>query len=113
MPPGPRSRYRFTRGLTDSEGRLYLTARAPYRFRNLPDNRFHTVLQGERLHYLAERYFSPTPDSAQLWWIIADFQPQPVLDPTLELTPGRILAIPSLKTVIEEIFNPARADEAV
>jgi hypothetical protein len=46
-----------------------------------------------------------------LWWIIADFQPDPIHDPTVRLTPGRTLYIPSLRTVQEEVFSDKRRKE--
>jgi hypothetical protein len=44
--------------------------------------------------------------------VIADFQPDPIHDPTLELEPGRVLVIASLRTVLEEIFSESRREEA-
>lgn len=111
MPPLARSRFIHSRGLTDAAGRLYLTQPVPFRYRQLADNRFHTALQGDHLHGLAERYFAPTPGAAQLWWVIGHFQPRPIHDPTIELTPGRVIVIPSLRTTVELIFNPTRAAE--
>jgi hypothetical protein len=49
---------------------------------------------------------------AGLWWVIADFQPDPVHDPTLSLEPGRVLVVPSIRTVQEEIFSETRRAEA-
>lgn len=108
MPPGPLSRYRFCQQLTDSSGRISLSEREPYRFRDLADNRRHICRQGDTLQSLAERYLTGLPDPAQLWWVIADFQPAPIHDPTLELAIGRELWIPSVRTVTSRIFNPSR-----
>jgi hypothetical protein len=43
---------------------------------------------------------------------IADFQPDPVHDPTLSLDLGRVLFIPSVRVVTEEVFAEARRQEA-
>jgi hypothetical protein len=110
MPPLVNSRYQFCSALKDADGNLYLTERTPYRFKAFNDNRFHTVIQGETLHSLAEQFFPSIADSANLWWVIADFQPTPIHDPTIELAPGRQMVIPSERVVQEEIFNPANHD---
>jgi hypothetical protein len=112
VPPHIFSRHLFTRGYTDADGNLYLSMREKYGYRKMSDNRYHEIVQGDTLHGLAERYFSPLPEAAQLWWIIADFQPPGatyIHDPTLELTPGSVLVLPSVRLIQEEIFNPTRS----
>jgi hypothetical protein len=111
MPPRRFSRYTFCSAVLDDQERLFLTDREPYRFRTLPDNRQHVVKEGETLFSLAGLYFSPLPRPAGLWWIIADFQPDPIQDPTLALDVGRVLVVPSLRTVTEEIFSEKRRQE--
>ena len=111
MPPRRNSRHLYTVGImnpTDSQDRLFLTSRVPYRFSDLRDNISHTVDQGDTLHNIASRYYAPFTRPAGLWWVIADFQPRPVHDPTVRLTPGSVVIIPSLRTIQEEIFNEDR-----
>lgn len=113
MPPKVNSRHLYTLGImnpSDSTDRLFLTSRVPYRFVNLSDNISHKVDQGDTLHNIAARYYAPFERPAGLWWIVADFQPQPVHDPTVRLTPGSVVILPGLRTVQEEIFNEARRD---
>ena len=112
MPPRRFSRYAFCSAVLDDDERLVLTEREPYRFRPLPDNREHVVKEGESLFSLAGRYFAPLPRPAGLWWVIADFQSDPVHDPTIALEPGRLLVIPSVRTVVEEVFSEKRRAEA-
>jgi len=112
MPPRRFSRYTFSAAILDEDERLLLTDREPFRFRPLPDNRQHVVKEGDTLFSLAGRYFAPLPRPAGLWWIIADFQPDPLHDPTLALEVGRVLVLPSLRTVTEEIFAERRRQEA-
>lgn len=112
MPPRRFSRFTFSSAVLDDAERLLLTDREPYRFRALPDNRQHVVGDGETLFSLAGRYFAPLPRPAGLWWVIADFQPDPILDPTLSLDVGRVLFIPSIRVVSEEIFAEKRRQEA-
>lgn len=111
MPPRRFSRYSFSLGVFDDQKRLYLTDYEPFRFQPFPDNQQHIVQQGDTLFTLAGRYFAPFPRPAGLWWIIADFQPDPILDPTLTLDVGRTLIIPAVRVVTEEIFAEERRRE--
>lgn len=108
MPPNRFSRHRFTLGVKDDDGNLFLTERVPFGYRERSDNKHHLVRTGDTLYSLAGRYFSAFERAAGLWWVIADFQPDPIHDPTLALEVGRVLVIPSLRTVQEEIFNERR-----
>ena len=69
------------------------------------------VKEGETLYSLAGRYFAPLPRPAGLWWIIADFQPDPIHDPTLALDVGRALVVPSVRVVTEEILSEQRRQQ--
>lgn len=108
MPPLPLSRYSYTQGLKDADGNLFLTDPEPFVYRVETDNRYHTVVIGDTLHGLAERFFDGFPEPARLWWIIADYQPEAIFDPTIELQPGRVLVIPSVRVVQEQIFTESR-----
>jgi hypothetical protein len=112
MPPRRFSRYSFSAAVLDDAGRLFLTEREPFRFRSFPDNRQHLVQQGDTVFSLAGRYFAPLPRPSGLWWVIADFQPEPIHDPTLALDLGRLLFIPSVRVITEEVFAEARRQEA-
>lgn len=112
MPPFTRSRHAFTEAVKDSQGRLRLTDREPFRYAdNLPGTVAHRVVLGDTLWSLADKHYHPLPDASQLWWILADFQPEPILDPTVALTPGSILFIPSLAVVQSRVFSETRRDE--
>lgn len=112
MPPRRFSRFTFSAAVLDEDERLLLTDREPFRYRALPDNRQHVVKEGDTLFSLAGRYFAPLSRPSGLWWIIADFQPDPIHDPTLWLEVGRVLLVPSLRTITEEIFSERRRQEA-
>lgn len=112
MPPRRFSRYSFCSAVLDDQERLFLTDREPFRYRPLPDNRQHVVKEGDTLFSLAGRYFAPLPRPAGLWWVIADFQPEPVHDPTLALELGRVVVVPSIRTITEEAFSEKRRAEA-
>lgn len=112
MPPRRYSRHTFATATTNEAGELQLYGTAPFGFRELGDTRRHTVKDGDTLHTLAGRYFEGLPNPNELWWIIADFQPSPIQDPTLALEPGQLLYIPSVRTVQEEIFSERRRAES-
>ena len=107
MPPRVGSRHSFTLGVHDGAGKLHLTEREPYRFRAHADNRVHVVVQGDTLWDLAGRYFAPLPRACGFWWAIADYQPDPIVDPTLVLEPGRRLFIPSLRVLTDVVLGEA------
>lgn len=115
------SRHRFSTVHTDAAGRRWLSPRPRFLYRDLPDNRAHIVKQGDTLHRLAHRYFpgmgAPALDGearpALLFWVIADFQPEPIHDVTITLDLGRILVIPSVRTVQELILSESRKRQPV
>ena len=107
MPPRSGSRYTFCNGVFDIDDALFLTDREPYRFREHPDNRVHIVVEGDTLYHLAGRYFSPLPRACGYWWVIADFQPDPIFDPTLKLALGRRLYVPSVRVLTDVILSAA------
>lgn len=113
MPPRQFSRHSFTLQFDDNSTpkRVLLADRGKFRFLDLPDNIIHPVVQNDTLHRLAARYYSVLSDPpefspAELWWVIADFQPKPIHDPTILLAPGSQLVVPSLRTVQDKILNP-------
>ncbi len=111
MPPGIHSRYLFCQGLTDSSGNLFLSDRVPFSFKKATDNRSHEVVEGDTLFHLAHTYFTPLDRPSQYFWVIADFQPEPIIDATLKLQPGTTLLIPSIRMLVEEIMNESRRSE--
>lgn len=109
MPPKLYSRHSYTYAYQDDSGDVVLSIPEPYRFRDFGDNRVVTVVEGETLFGIAGREFSGDFERpAGFWWIIADFQPEPIHDPTIRLEGGRKLYIPSVRTIREEIFSPSR-----
>jgi hypothetical protein len=99
----------------DSEGALVLTPPSPFRFVTRSDTIVHEVSEGDSLFTLAGRYYAAIDPARAcgLWWVIADFQPEPIYDPTCRLAPGAVLYVPSVRTVLEEVFNERRRGEGV
>jgi nucleoid-associated protein YgaU len=114
MPPRRYSRHTFTQGIrlsADEQEPVFLTDRVTYAYRALADNRTHVVKDGDTLWNIAARYFRGLPRPAGLWWVVADFQPDPIQDPTLRLETGRTLFVPSTRTLLEEILSERRRGE--
>jgi hypothetical protein len=108
--PGLLSRYRYC--FLVQEGEItWLSDREPFPYQPFEDNRRHVVRQGDTLWGLAARYFrlpGIIDRPSDLWSLIADFQPEPVFDPTVRLEVGRVVHIPSFRTVFERIFAESR-----
>lgn len=111
MPPRRLSRYLFSDGFKNEDGDFILTDPTPYRFKDFSDNIIYTTKHGDTLFAIADLHFKGVPRPSGLWWIIADFQPDPIHDPTIRFENGIQIVIPSLRTVVEEIFNERRRDE--
>jgi hypothetical protein len=108
MPPRENSRLQFAEGVVDADGCTLLTAVNPYRYRDLDDNEPYPVKDGDTLQRIAwEKY-----GDATLYFVIADFQPEPIHDPTLVLEAGTVLILPSYQTVFEEILGESARGDA-
>jgi hypothetical protein len=111
VPPRVNSRYSLVVGVTRlSDGLTFLLDREPFRFADRADNRRVVVKGGDTLQSLAVEHFKPVAEAAELWWVIADYQPDPIEDPTLDLDEGRILFIPSVEYVLSQAFSDASRD---
>lgn len=79
--------------LPDRTG-VYRATIIPTRTVRVPDSySVHRVVTGERLDTLASRAYS----DAELWWIIADANPE--LSYPDDLVPGSLIRIPSFASV--------------
>ena len=111
MAPGIWSRYLFCWGLPDVDERVGLSEREPFGFQDLPDNRYYTVAAGDTIFSIAERAFPSFPHACGLFWVIADFQPEPITDATIALSVGTELVIPSEETVRTLVFDESRRSD--
>jgi len=110
MPPGASSRYIFTQGVIEGDD-TFLTDRVPFRYRDLDDNRIHIAKAGDTFDGLAGFYFRGMPRACGFWWAIADFQPIPVVDPTVAIEPGTRIVIPSVRVLTTVILGERRRRE--
>lgn len=102
------SRYRYCTEYQDDDGNYYLDEREPFRYQDVSDNRFHTVIDGDTWWGLAHLYFSGYTRQCGLWWLLCEYQPTPVIDPTLRLEPGDVIVIPPMRMVRMEVFSSER-----
>jgi len=93
------SRYKHATIIRRDDNVLYLSLRPRISYFGGYDEILHKVLLGDTLHNIASRYYNAFPDAADLWWIIADFQPEPINDPTVRLEPGSWIVVPAPDTV--------------
>ena len=110
------SRYKYCKIYSDTldDGRtvIYLGDREPLEYVEDQENEIHIVVAGDTLESIANRYFAGFPDPSTMWWIIAEFQPVPIFDPTLRLEPGSILYIPS-SALVHDMLNTNYADQII
>lgn len=99
------SRYRHCVATRNADGALELDEREPVRFRNESDNRVHQVADGDTWWGLAHQYFPNFSRACGLWWVLCEFQPEPVVDPTLRLQAGAVVVIPSERFLREVVFG--------
>ena len=109
------SAHRFCTAVQDTLGLWFLTDRVPFAYTTgFADDRLHQVTEGDTLRALAATYFAPLSYAAELWWVIADYQPAdrggPIVDPTIALDPSTrpMLVIPSVATVLGEALSEER-----
>lgn len=103
------SYYLFSEGIWDEDGNLWLYPPVPYAYRELDDTIEHTVIDGDTPWSIAGRYWAALGSRAsELYKLICDFQPTPIIDATVRLEAGTTIYVPSLRTVVEEIFNESR-----
>jgi nucleoid-associated protein YgaU len=101
----PESRYRYNRAYADAVAYPYLDEREPVRYRAERDNVFHTAQAGDTWWGLAQRYYPGYERASGLWWALCEFQPQPVVDPTLAIPAGTVVVIPSARLLRLAVFS--------
>jgi hypothetical protein len=109
---GPTSRYSrdyFCTGQLDADGMFFLSERVPFRYQPFDDTIERIAVAGDTWWSLAFLYYGAIPNAANLlWYVIADFQPVPVVDPTIAIVPGTTVYVPSLQTLLSDICSEQR-----
>lgn len=105
------SRFRFCQAVRMADGTMMLTDREPFRFVELPDTVVHKAQKGESWWSIAATYYNAPgllENPTDLWWVIADFQPEPVVDPTIAIQGGQLIFVPSLSAILLHVFDEDR-----
>lgn len=95
------SRYNLADLYKDSSNRSYTSLRGRVFFDDVEGTVPHVVEDGDTLWSLADRYYGGLiDDDVNYWWVIADFQPEPINDPTIKLEKGQIILVPPLELIM-------------
>ncbi len=90
------SRYKDLDVLETWDGYKITDDYVPTRFTVRNDTILHLAGEGDTWYHLAQKYYNDISERPSgLWWVICDFQPQPIVDPTLKVRIGNIIYIPS------------------
>jgi hypothetical protein len=95
------------------EGNKFITLdRSPWNFQKFEDTTIHICKGGEMIWEIAAQYYKDIFERPSMWyWIIADFQPSPILDATLAMQQGQKVYIPSERVIRLFILDPDRNPE--
>ena len=91
------SRYQFSKLYQDGDNQFW-GSRPTVDTAPRPDDKFHTVVEGDRIELLAYNYLR----DVNLWWVIADYNG---LFFCQDLEIGAKLRIPSQSAVQMEVLN--------
>lgn len=105
MPMFPLSRYAYCLQMEDDDGIKHLDEREPFRYRDEPDNRFYRSKEGDTWWGLAHVFFDGIERECGLWWVLCDYQPNPVIDPTLVIEPNTLIVVPSMRLIRTKLFS--------
>lgn len=105
------SRDRFAVEMEDEDGTIFATDYEPFGFRPETDNRAYVARDGDTWAGVAFLSFPAIPRACGLWWALADYQPEPVVDPTLAIAAGRVVVIPSERVLRQLVFASERRRE--
>ena len=96
---------------TTVDAKTGLGLNVPFSYREHPENRLYTVREGDTWSTIAFKAYGnisasvPDYSPARLYWVIANFQPIPSLDPFVVLRPGLVLVIPGRGLLTSEILG--------
>ena len=94
------------------DGSLEKLPRGRFKYRKFFDTVAHVARGGDNLWTLAAQYYGEYfPRAELMFWVIGDFQPVPIVDPTLRFLAGDVVYIPSVRVVKLYLEDPAREPE--
>jgi len=104
------SRYRYCTVLDwgdigGTAGVKLLDEREPFRFRDESDNTFYTARAGDTWWGLAWKFFRSFRNPSLLWFLLCEYQPTPVVDPTIAIVGGQQVVIPSERVLRNYVFS--------
>lgn len=79
--------------LRESRQTIFVVDYTPQRFVDRSDNHIYISRAGDTLDHLATAFYL----NPKLYWVIADFQPVPILAPLEPIKPNTRLVIPSFE----------------
>ena len=103
--------YRHADAVRLSSGQILFRnpERIPYEHR--PDTVLHIAAEGETLQDLAIRYYGQFyDDPVDKWEVIAQFQPDGLVDGSVALVAGQEILIPSPEYIAEVVNGPTLAE---
>lgn len=105
---GPNSRYRLSFVVSDEVRgiRYNLLRRERVSFDSNAENRLYQAQSGENSFAVAAKHFRRYARPASLFWLVCEYQPTPILDPTTDLG-GRTIYIPPDSKVTEILQRDA------
>jgi hypothetical protein len=95
------SRYRLSVVYQTEDDHLYfsLNEREPYGAEE--DDIIHITSEGETLFSIAHKYYGELPGGVHHWWLIGEYQPTPIKDPSLRLAANSLVIIPSVRKLLD------------
>jgi len=102
--------YRHALAVRTDEGAIIFELPERLPFEDRDDTIVHIANGQEYLWDLAQRYYSNTRAQAfDLWDVIAQFQPEPIVDSSVPLPEGKEILIPSIDYIEEVVSGPSLA----
>ena len=102
-----RSRYAAAEIFIEADGRTSTGLPPPVYYVDRADTIVYRADVGDSWARIASRHYRGIHRRPEhLWWVLCNFQPQPVLDPTVPPQPGDLVHVPAPGFVQAEILLP-------
>lgn len=104
------SRYRAAQLVKSDDGGFFWQLPAQFEYSGEDEDIFYEIQSGDNWHLIAQKFYGSDFGGSKLWWAIMDYQPVPRLDPTIALTPGEVIVIPSPLAIQDFLLGPNPSD---